>query len=92
METVAGRTYAQLCALARALDLVRERWVFLVVRALVLDPKHFTDLHRGLPRIPTNILSVRLQEHEHAGVVRRRVLPHPAASVGYERAAAVAGR
>jgi DNA-binding HxlR family transcriptional regulator len=81
---VSGRSYGQFCGFARALELVGERWALLVVRDLVLGPKRFTDLRRGLPRIPTNILSARLRELEEAGIVRRRVLPRPAAGVVYE--------
>ncbi|MBJ7598423.1 MAG: transcriptional regulator [Candidatus Nephthysia bennettiae] len=78
------RSYGQFCGFARALELVGERWALLVVRDLVLRPKRFTDLRRGLPRIPTNILSARLKELEDAGIVRRRILPRPAAGVVYE--------
>jgi DNA-binding HxlR family transcriptional regulator len=81
---MSGRTYGQFCGLARAMELVGERWALLVVRDLVLGPKRFTDLRRGLPRIPTNILSARLKELEDAGIVRRRVLPRPASGVVYE--------
>ena len=78
------RTYNQYCGLARALDLVGERWALLVVRELVLGPKRFTDLQAGLPGIGTNILSARLRELEESGVVARRTLPPPAASAVYE--------
>src|SRR2546421_12326679 len=78
------RSYGQFCGFARALELVGERWALLVVRDLVLGPKRFSELRRGLPRIPTNILSARLRELEGAGVVRRRLLPRPAAGVAYE--------
>jgi DNA-binding HxlR family transcriptional regulator len=78
------RTYGQYCGLARALELVGERWALLVVRDLILGPKRFTDLRRGLPRIPSNVLSGRLTELEQAGVVRRRLLPRPASGVVYE--------
>jgi DNA-binding HxlR family transcriptional regulator len=81
---MATRTYGQFCGLARAMELVGERWGLLVVRDLVLGPKRFTDLRRGLPRIPTNILSARLKELEAARIVRRRLLPRPAAGVVYE--------
>jgi DNA-binding HxlR family transcriptional regulator len=81
---MSNRSYGQFCGLARALELVGERWALLVVRDLFCGPKRFTDLRRGLPRIPTNILSVRLRELEAAGVVRRRLLPRPAAGVVYE--------
>lgn len=79
-----ARNYGQFCGLARALELVGERWSLLVVRDLLLGPKRFSGLRRGLPRIPTNILAARLKDLERAGVVRRRILPRPAASVVYE--------
>jgi DNA-binding HxlR family transcriptional regulator len=78
------RAYGQFCGLARALEIVGERWAVLIVRDLLVGPKRFTDLHRGLPRIPTNVLAARLKELESAGVVRRRVLPRPSSSVIYE--------
>jgi DNA-binding HxlR family transcriptional regulator len=81
---VLRRSYGQYCGLARALDLVGERWALLVVRELVLGPKRFTDLAQGLPGIGTNVLSARLKELEAAGVVGRRRLPPPAASTVYE--------
>jgi DNA-binding HxlR family transcriptional regulator len=78
------RSYAQLCPIAHALDLVGERWTLLVVRELLLGPKRFSDLHAGLPGIGTNILSARLKELEAASVVSRRLLAPPAASWVYE--------
>jgi DNA-binding HxlR family transcriptional regulator len=81
---VSKRAYGQFCGLARALELVGERWALLIIRDLLVGPRRFTDLHRGLPRIPTNILSTRLKELEQAGIVARRLLPRPAGSVVYE--------
>jgi DNA-binding HxlR family transcriptional regulator len=78
------RAYGQFCGLVRALEIVGERWALLIVRDLLVAPKRFTDLRQGLPRIPTNILSLRLRELEAAGVVRRRVLPRPSGAVVYE--------
>ncbi len=78
------REYGQFCGLARALEMVGERWALLIVRDLLVGPKRYTDLRRGLPRIPTNILATRLKELEHAGVVHRRVLPRPDGSIVYE--------
>jgi len=75
-----SRTYDQFCGVARALDLVGERWALLVVRDLILGPKRFTDLRRGLPGIGTNVLAARLRELERGGVIERRMLPPPAAS------------
>lgn len=79
-----SRSYNQYCALARALDVVGERWTLLLVRELLLGPKRYKDLLAGLPRIGTNLLANRLKELEHAGIVRRSVLPPPAGSSVYE--------
>jgi len=82
---VAGkRTYGDRCGIARALDIVGERWALLVVRELLLGPKRFTDLRAGLPKLGPDILAQRLRELEQAGVVRRQQLPAPAASRVYE--------
>jgi DNA-binding HxlR family transcriptional regulator len=80
----AGRTYGQYCGLAKALDLVGERWALLVVRELLLGPKRFTDLLDGLPGVSTNVLATRLRELERAGVLERKILPPPAASAVYQ--------
>jgi DNA-binding HxlR family transcriptional regulator len=78
------RTYGDGCAIARALDLVGERWALLVVRELLLGPKRYTDLRSGLPNASPNVLSQRLAELERAGVIRRRKLPPPAGARVYE--------
>jgi DNA-binding HxlR family transcriptional regulator len=73
---MAARNYGQYCGLTTALELVGERWALLIVRDLLVGSRRYTDLKRGLPRIPTNILSTRLKELQEAGVVRRLPLPH----------------
>jgi DNA-binding HxlR family transcriptional regulator len=78
------RTYGDRCGVARALDVVGERWALLVVRELLLGPKRFTDLRAGLPNVGPDVLSQRLRELEQAGVLRRRTLPPPAGSRVYE--------
>ncbi len=78
------RSYGDPCGIARALDLVGERWALLVVRELVLGPKRFTDLRAGLPHLSPDVLAQRLRELEAASVVRRRTLPPPAGSRVYE--------
>ncbi len=80
------RRYDDPCGVARALDLVGERWALLVVRELLFGPKRFADLRLGLPRVSQNVLSHRLQELEQAGVVRRRRLGPPASTGVYELA------
>jgi DNA-binding HxlR family transcriptional regulator len=78
------RTYGDPCGIARALDVVGERWALLVVRELLLGPKRFTDLRAGLPNLGPDVLSQRLRELEADGVVTRRRLPPPAGSKVYE--------
>jgi DNA-binding HxlR family transcriptional regulator len=66
-----ARRYNQFCALARALDVVGERWTLLLVRELLLGPKRFTDLLAALPGIGRNLLAARLRELEAGGVLER---------------------
>lgn len=81
---VTSRSYGQQCGIANALDLIGERWALLVVRDLILGPKRFTDLRESLAGIATNVLTQRLKQLERDGIVRRRLLPPPAASTVYE--------
>jgi DNA-binding HxlR family transcriptional regulator len=81
---VTTRTYGQYCGVARALEMVGERWALLIIRDLLVGPKRYTDLRSGLPKIPTNVLATRLKELEQAGVVVRRVQPRPSGAVVYE--------
>ncbi len=78
------RTYGDPCGIARALDLVGERWALLVVRELLLGPKRFTDLRAGLPHVGPDMLAQRLRELEQAGVVHRGKLPPPVGARVYE--------
>jgi len=84
--TVPRRSYRQFCSLARALDILGERWTLLVVRNLLLGPQRYKDLLDGLPGIGTNLLARRLKDLEQQGIVRRRQLPPPAGSTVYELA------
>jgi DNA-binding HxlR family transcriptional regulator len=83
-ERVPSRTYGQYCGFSRALEIVGERWALLVIRDLLVGPKRYSDLQRGLPGIPSNILTARLKELEEEGIVRRRLLPRPSGAVVYE--------
>ena len=78
------RTYGDACGIARALDILGERWALMTVRELLLGPKRFTDLRAGLPHASPNILSMRLRDLEEHGIIRKRKLPPPAASQVYE--------
>jgi DNA-binding HxlR family transcriptional regulator len=85
------RSYEQYCPLARALDVVGDRWAMLVLRELYLSPKRFTDLQQRLSGVAPNLLSKRLKELEATGLIRRRRLDPPAASTVYELAEKAAG-
>ena len=78
------KSYGQLCPLARALDVVGDRWAMLVVRELGLGPRRYTDLAGGLPGIGTNVLATRLADLQRAGVVAKRTLPAPTPATVYE--------
>ncbi|MDT0306187.1 helix-turn-helix domain-containing protein [Streptomyces sp. DSM 44917] len=78
------RTYGQYCGLARALDLVGERWTLIIVRELALGPKRFGELHAGLAGLGTSLLADRLRHLEEQDVVRRAAAPRPAGGVVYE--------
>jgi DNA-binding HxlR family transcriptional regulator len=79
------RTYGQFCALAKALDVLGDRWSLLIVRELmVCGPSRYTDIRRGLPGIATNLLADRLRELEDAGVVRRFEAKPPVATTLFE--------
>jgi DNA-binding HxlR family transcriptional regulator len=78
------RKYGQYCGFARALELIGERWALLIVRDLLIGPKRFSDIQRGLPGIPSNILTTRLNELEDNGLIARRALARPSKGVAYE--------
>jgi DNA-binding HxlR family transcriptional regulator len=64
-------SYGQFCPVAKAMELLDERWTMLVVRELLLGGRHFNDLRRGLPKMSPTLLSKRLQTLTRAGVVQR---------------------
>ncbi|HZV75301.1 MAG TPA: winged helix-turn-helix transcriptional regulator [Conexibacter sp.] len=78
------RSYGDACGIARALDVVGERWALMVVRELLLGPKRFTDIRGGLPHVSPDVLAQRLRDLEQAGVVHHRRLPPPFGSQVYE--------
>ena len=79
------RSYGQYCSIARALDVVGDRWTLLIVRELLLrGASRFTDVKKGLPGVATNLLSTRLKELEEFGLIARRDAPPPVATALYE--------
>ncbi len=81
---MAGFRYAQFCPLARAAELLAERWTLLAVRELLFGPQRFSDLRQALPGISSSVLSERMTRLEARGLVTRRALPPPAPAVVYE--------
>jgi DNA-binding HxlR family transcriptional regulator len=79
-----GRRYDDPCGIARALDVIGDRWALLVVRELIFGPKRFVQLRGGLHGVSPNVLSQRLRDLEEAGIVRRDVLDPPASVAVYE--------
>ena len=72
------RTYGQYCSVAKALDVVGDRWTLLIIRELLLQgPCRYTDLKGGLPGIATNLLADRLRELERARRSGARRLRRP---------------
>lgn len=67
----APRSYGQNCSLARAMDLVGERWTVLIVRELARGPKRFGDLGESLTGIGTTMLAARLKRLQGADVIER---------------------
>lgn len=68
-----SRDYGQYCGLARALDVVGDRWNLLIVRQLLMGPARYGELREGLSGVATNLLTDRLRDLETAGVVERRL-------------------
>jgi DNA-binding HxlR family transcriptional regulator len=65
--------YGQFCPVAKAMEVLDERWTLLVVRELLAGSSHFNELRRGVPKMSPALLSKRLRTLERAGVVRRNV-------------------
>lgn len=68
-----ARSYGQFCGLARALDLVGERWNLLIVRELLPGPLRYNELKASLSGIASNLLAERLRTLEENGIVKRRL-------------------
>jgi DNA-binding HxlR family transcriptional regulator len=81
---MSNKTYGQLCPIARAMDVLGDRWTLLVIRELLLGPKRFKELLAVLPAMGTNRLSERLAMLSDTGVIRSTMLPLPASVPAYE--------
>ena len=63
--------YGQFCSMARALDLLGERWTLLIVRELLCGSRRFGEIQRGIPRISRTMLAARIRELADADVIER---------------------
>jgi DNA-binding HxlR family transcriptional regulator len=63
--------YGQYCPIARALEVLGERWTLLIVRDMLVGSTRFNDLARGLPGLSRSVLSKRLRQLQTAGIVER---------------------
>jgi DNA-binding HxlR family transcriptional regulator len=77
------RSYGQFCGLARAAEIIGQRWTMLVLRDLLVAPRRYSDLLAALPGIPSNGLAQRLKELEDDGLVTRQTSSGPDRSVRY---------
>jgi DNA-binding HxlR family transcriptional regulator len=82
---VAGgrRSYRQYCGLAKAMDALGERWTLLIARDLMLGPRRYGDILRGLKGITTNLLAARLKDMESMGILAKQPLPPPGRGLAY---------
>lgn len=69
--------YHQYCPVARASEILADRWTPLIVRELLSGSRHFNALERGLPGISRSLLAGRLRHLEDAGVLQRRTGARP---------------
>lgn len=76
-DAAARRSYGQFCGVARALDVIGDRWTLLIIRELFIRPSRFGELQSGLPGIATNLLAERLRRLERDGLIGRRLGTEP---------------
>src|SRR5258708_8235612 len=81
-----ARRYDDPCGIARALDVIGDRWALLVVRELIFGPKRFAQLRSGLHAVSPNVLSQRLRDLEAAGGGPPGGLGPPAHPTSYQPA------
>jgi DNA-binding HxlR family transcriptional regulator len=67
-----GSSYHQFCPVAKAMELLDQRWTMLIIRELLLGSRHFNDIRRGVPKMSPSLLSKRLHDLTRAGIVERR--------------------
>ncbi|MFE3268098.1 winged helix-turn-helix transcriptional regulator [Streptomyces sp. NPDC059215] len=79
-----SRSYEQACHIARALDVLGQRWTLLIVRELAFGPRRYGELLDALPGMGTSLLAARLKHLEHSGVLRRVMVTGSRHAAAYE--------
>jgi len=83
-SALAKRSYHQFCGVARALDILGERWTLLIIRDLLLGPMRYVDLQHSLEGITTNLLATRLKHLDAHGLLNKVPAPPPSGATLYE--------
>jgi DNA-binding HxlR family transcriptional regulator len=83
-------TYGQFCPIAKAMEILDERWTVLLVRELLLGSTHFNELRRGVPRMSPALLSKRLKTLERHGIIEHTADGYSLTECGRDLHAAVA--
>ena len=65
-------SYGQFCPVAKAMEILDERWTMLVIRELLEGSTQFNDLRRGVPKMSPALLSKRLKTLERMGLAQER--------------------
>lgn len=77
--------YSQMCPkFEKAMDLIGKRWTGLILRVLLGGPRRFRDVKEQLPELSDRMLTERMKELEHAGLVTRHVYPETPVRIEYE--------
>ena len=76
--------YGQFCPVARALEVIGDRWTLLIIRDMLLGTTQFNDLERGLPGISRALLSTRLRQLQQSGVIEKRINPSGRKTTEYQ--------
>ncbi len=66
-----GAGYGQFCPVAKAMEVLDERWTLLVIRELLAGSSHFNEIRRGVPKMSPALLAKRLRNLERVGIVER---------------------
>ncbi|MEO6098037.1 MAG: winged helix-turn-helix transcriptional regulator [Fibrobacteria bacterium] len=77
------RAYHQFCGIAKAMDVLGERWTLLIARDLMLGPRRYGEILRGLDGLTTNLLAARLKDMEALGLIAKQAAAGFAGGTSY---------